>query len=222
MQSLSREEAHVSTPTDPEERVSWVYSSSSSSEVEARYDAWAEDYDSDLTDTFDYVLPERCAAEFAQFVDVQARVLDVGAGTGLVGTQLRRHGFTEITGIDISAEMLRRAEQTGAYRELHKAELGLPLPFGDDVFDAAICVGVFTDGHAPASAVPEIVRVVRSGGIVLIPIRPDILDSHGFRDMFDSLVLEGAWTELSVSEPYPPMPKGEPDVMSQTRVWRLV
>ncbi len=212
----------MSTPEDPEARVRWVYSSGSADEVRARYDAWAARYDADLTETFDYVLPRRCAAELAELVGPESQVLDVGAGTGLVGTELRSHGFSDIVGIDISAQMLRQAEQTGAYRALHRADLGLPLPFADDAFDAAICVGVFTDGHAPASALPEVVRVVRGGGIVLIPIRPDILDSHGFRDMFDRLVLDGAWTELSVSEPYPPMPKGEPDVMSQSRVWRVL
>lgn len=212
----------MTTPDNPEERVRWVYVSDSAREIEARYDAWAGDYNADLTETFDYVLPRRCAAELAELVDPNSCVLDGGAGTGLVGSELRAHGFTDIVGVDISAEMLRQAEETGAYRELHKAELGLPLPFDNDVFDAAICVGVFTDGHAPASALPEIVRVVRQGGVVLIPIRPDILDSHGFREMFERLVHDGAWTEVSVSEPYPPMPRGEPDVMSQTRVWQVV
>jgi predicted TPR repeat methyltransferase len=61
-----------------------VYSSQSPDEVRDRYEAWASDYDSDLTDTYDYSLPKATVEDFWRWVPRTANVLDAGAGTGLV------------------------------------------------------------------------------------------------------------------------------------------
>ena len=87
---------------DPSARVKWVYSSQSSDEVKGRYDAWAESYDHDLTTTYDYVLPAITAQDFVRWVEPGASILDAGAGTGLVGVELHRLGYTDLTAMDIS------------------------------------------------------------------------------------------------------------------------
>jgi predicted TPR repeat methyltransferase len=50
------------------------------------------------------------------------RVLDAGCGTGLCGPLLTMHA-RELIGVDLSAEMLKRAEPRGLYDQLIKAEL---------------------------------------------------------------------------------------------------
>ena len=40
-----------------QDRVQWVYSSQTNSELSQRYDEWAEDYDKDLSDVFGWIAP---------------------------------------------------------------------------------------------------------------------------------------------------------------------
>lgn len=71
----------------------------------------------------------------------QAKVLDVGAGSGLVGMELHRLGFRHVTGIDIVPEILEEAEHTGAYEHLYTADAeALPMKFENASFDAVLCV----------------------------------------------------------------------------------
>ena len=73
-----------------ENRVQWVYASESNQQLEERYDQWAKEYDEDLESDFGYVIPRIAAETFQQFVPRESRVLDAGAGTGLVGVELHR------------------------------------------------------------------------------------------------------------------------------------
>ena len=68
-----------------ENKVQWAYASENNTQLQERYDEWAKDYDEDLESDFGYVIPRIAAETFAQFVPKDARVLDAGAGTGLVG-----------------------------------------------------------------------------------------------------------------------------------------
>ena len=70
------------------------------------YAAWATEYDSDLIDGHGYRAPHDAVAGFlALNLDKDARILDVGCGTGMVGLLLRDAGFTTIDGADLSDEM---------------------------------------------------------------------------------------------------------------------
>jgi SAM-dependent methyltransferase len=60
--------------------------------------------------------------------------------------------------------MLGRARARGVYRELRRRALGDKLDFADEIFAAVVSFGVFTPGHAPASALDELVRITRPGG----------------------------------------------------------
>ncbi|CAI8053850.1 hypothetical protein GBAR_LOCUS29420 [Geodia barretti] len=76
-----------------EDRVQWVYSSENNRELEERYDEWANEYDNNIEGDFGYVMPRMAAETFARFVNKDAKVLDAGAGTGLVGVELNRLGI---------------------------------------------------------------------------------------------------------------------------------
>ena len=68
-----------------ENRVQWVYASENNRQLQERYDQWAKEYDEDLESDFGYVMPRIAAETFKQFVPTESRVLDAGAGTGMVG-----------------------------------------------------------------------------------------------------------------------------------------
>jgi ubiquinone/menaquinone biosynthesis C-methylase UbiE len=121
--------------------------------------------------------PDEIAARSA-YLDLLAlksgeRVLDVGCGTGVVTRDAARRVAPDgrAVGLDASPEFLALARSLA-----HDAGLSgvtefrqgnaLALPFGDGEFDAVLAVTVLV--HVPEGhrAIPEMVRVVRSGGRV--------------------------------------------------------
>lgn len=204
-----------------EERVQWVYASENNEQVAERYDRWANEYDEDLADDFGYVMPRMAAEIFERFVAKDARVLDAGAGTGLVGVELNRLGYSNLEAMDISRGMLEVAGAKNVYGALHQKVMGEPLGFETDSYDAAIGVGVLTLGHAPASSLDELVRVTKPGGVIAFTLRPDVYRQNGFREKQDELAAEGKWELVDVTDEFQGMPKGEPDVFFQVWVYRV-
>ena len=204
-----------------ENKVQWVYASENNRQLEDRYDEWAKDYDDDLESDFGYVIPRIAAETFEGFVPKDARVLDAGAGTGLVGVELNRLGYTNIEAMDLSRGMLEEARRKGVYGGFHQMVMGERLDFDTGSFDAAIGVGVLTLGHAPAHSLDELARVVRPGGHVAFTLRPDVYEQNGFREQQQQLESDGAWELAHVTEEFLGMPKGEPDVSFQVWVYRV-
>jgi SAM-dependent methyltransferase len=202
---------------ESENRVRWVYASSNNQELQERYDEWAEAYDQDLEDDFAWNAPQTAARVFAALVPKDAPVLDAGAGTGLVGQALAEMGFTSMVAMDLSEGMLEQARQKGVYRECRRMVLGDPLDFDSGQFEGIISVGVFTLGHAPASAFDELIRVTRPGGFIVFSLRTDVYLEGGFKEKLDALASEGRWTLAEATEPFQPLPKGEPEVYHQ--IW---
>ena len=205
-----------------ENKVQWVYSARNNQELAERYDQWAKDYDRDLEQDFGWTGPLRAAQVFAQHVPTEGRVLDAGAGTGLVGQILSGMGYGNLVAIDLSQGMLEESRKKGVYRELHQMVMGEPLDFATGAFDAVISVGVLTVGHAPASSLDELVRVTKSGGHIVFSLRPDVWEDSGFKEKQDSLVADGKWQLAEVTEPFHPLPKGEPEVLQQIWAYRVL
>ena len=161
------------------ERIQRVYDSRNYGELTSQYDGWASDYDADLQ-ALGFSAPRAGAELLAKYVaDRGAKVLDAGAGTGMVGEELARQGFRCITALDMSPGMLATAKEKGVYEDLMVGELGKALPFETAAFAGTTCVGVLTFGHAPAESLDELVRVTKAGGAVVFSMRDRLL--HGGR-----------------------------------------
>jgi SAM-dependent methyltransferase len=206
---------------NPDERVQWVYSSTTNDELAERYDQWAREYDDDLENTFVWLAPIRGAETLAEHVARDAKILDAGAGTGLVGVELQRLGYGDICAMDLSEGMLDEARAKGCYNDFRQMALGDHLDFASDAYDAVISIGVFTPGHAPPNSFVELCRVTRPGGYIVFSMRPDTHVELGFKDQQDALAQSGAWSLVGVTEPFQPLPKGEPEVMHQIWVYRV-
>ena len=202
-------------------RVQWVYSSQNEQELEERYDQWAEEYDADLESEYGWISPQRTSEFLAKHVEKNASVLDAGAGTGLVGECLHEMGFSNMTAMDLSLGMLEVARRKDIYQALDQMTMGETLGYETDHFDASVIVGVFTQGHAPASSIDELVRVVRGGGHIVFSLRTDTYLENGFKDKMDALASAGLWKLVEVSDAYHPLPKGEPEVMHQVWVFQV-
>ncbi len=111
----------------------------------------------------------RGARKAALFRKMRGRVLFVAVGTGIDITRFprRRH----IVGIDISAEMLRRAERRRASYDgtltfvRSDAER---LCFADSTFDTVVSSCTMCSVPNPVAALREFHRVLRPGGSLLM------------------------------------------------------
>jgi ubiquinone/menaquinone biosynthesis C-methylase UbiE len=202
-------------------RVQWVYSSKNLNELQERYDQWASDYDADLEKDFGWSAPALAAGVFEQYVPTSARVLDAGAGTGLVGVALKEKGYGSIVAMDLSNGMLEEAKKTGAYEGFDQMVLGETLGYETAAFDAAISIGTFTQGHAPASGLDELVRVTKPGGHIVYSVRPDVFVESGFQAKHDELAAAGKITVVEGTVPEHLLPKGEPELQHQFWVLKV-
>ena len=203
-------------------RVQWIYSSHGNKELEERYDEWAKDYDTELMQDFEYRGHQIAAEVFARHVPREAKILDAGAGTGLVGEALVKLGYNDLTAMDLSQGMLDEAGSKNIYRDLHQMVMGEALDYPTGCFDAVVSVGVLTLGHAPASSLDELVRVTKPGGHVVFTLRPDVYEGHGFKEKQASLEKEGKWELVEVSDKVQVLPKGEPGAYHQVWVYRVL
>jgi predicted TPR repeat methyltransferase len=175
-----------------------VYGAKAPAEVAAAYDAWAEGYDAEMA-AAGYRHPTIGLALMARHLPRGAApILDAGVGTGLAGAWFGILGWPEVWGIDISEGMLAVAARKGSYARLSRAALGETLPFADGTFAAVISTGVFTTGHVGAEALPELARVTRAGGVIVLTVKGTLWDA-GFAEALPGEVLE-------VTAPYVSMP----------------
>jgi len=108
----------------------------------------------------------RLRAAAAAELPADARLLEVGAGTG-ANFPFHPEGARGAC-VEPSTEMLARA----AAKESRPEGMRLVqasaerLPFADDTFDAALATLVFCSVASPAEAFGELRRVVRAGGVI--------------------------------------------------------
>ena len=177
--------------------------------VEAYYDDWAADYNENLR-SWNYRTPEEAATQLAPYLPVDARILDVGCGTGMFAEALLARIACAVTGVDISNASLELAKRRGVYARLQRYDLqDTPFPFLDDGFDAAASVGVMTYIARPGVFLTELCRIVRPGGHILFTHRDDRWRENCFDALIQNIEEQGLWTILDVSEARPYMPGNE-------------
>lgn len=105
----------------------------------------------------------------------EARILDLGAGNGLVSMSLA--GFpqvTRVTAYDKSSESMRDLKET---EKIEKVTTGshTQLPFEEKTFDIVICRFAFHHFDERGKALKEVGRVLKNDGIFLLsdPILPE-------------------------------------------------
>ena len=197
-----------------------VYGAQSQEDLEKAYDDWAEHYDEDLF-KFGYLFPSVAAAYVARHVPAGGKLVDAGAGTGLMGRILVAAGYPDITAFDLSQGMLDVAKKTGAYSRLDRQVLGEPLKYDTDEFDACISIGTFTEGHAPTSGYDEIARIVKPGGHFIVTIREDVYLEGGFQAKEQEMEQAGTMTLIEKSEKFRTFSEAEPGIVGHVYVYKF-
>jgi phosphatidylethanolamine/phosphatidyl-N-methylethanolamine N-methyltransferase len=135
--------------------------------VAKAYARWAPVYDLVFGSVFDR--GRKASIEAAERIG--GRILEVGVGTGL---SLPEYAWTNrITGVDLSAPMLRKAKARVAEHRLTNVD-GLAvmdaqhLGFQDAVFDVVVAQYVITAVPDPEATLDEFARVLRPGGEIIL------------------------------------------------------
>jgi len=196
------------------------YGAADQAELTSRYDEAAEVYDEAMESDVGWTGHLRLAEAIARHVEPAARLLDAGAGTGMLGEKLAARGFANMDANDLSPGMLARARAKGIYRDCRVMELGKPLDYPDGAYDAVAVCGVFTPNHAPASALDELVRIARPGGLVLYTLRSDETPP-GFAEKQEELARRGLWQLVEAGEPFPSL-ASEPEIRHRVWVFRVL
>ena len=98
-----------------------------------------------------------------------ARILDLGSGTGKVGEALHKLGHRNIDALDLSPESLKVAKEKGVYKNLIQGSMASENSQGLGVmekeYDAATCFGVFTLAHVKGKGFDDFIYAVKAGGV---------------------------------------------------------
>jgi len=100
-----------------------------------------------------------------------ARMLEVAFGPGYLSIELARLGGFQVSGLDISHTFVKIASQNardaGVAADFHQGDAAV-MPFEADTFDLVVCQAAFKNFVHPGSALSEMHRVLRGGGIAVI------------------------------------------------------
>ena len=140
--------------------------------VEALFDSLALEYVREREQQFSFVSQKRIVMDLLR--GQHGRLLEVGCGPGVMLPDLLGMGF-EVHGIDVSAEMIRSAEQRMATHALASrchVRVGdvEDLRYPDASFDAVLSMGVLEYLPNYVMALHEIARVLKPGGHAVLTV----------------------------------------------------
>ena len=196
-------------PDNQQDRVSWVIRAPDNEELRRRYDLWAQQYDADVGDIEDYLAPRETVAVAAETFDRDARIMDAGAGTGLVGQAMKEAGFQNLIAADYSEEMLKIAASKGIYTEIHRCDFTRETSFPAGSFDGLVTCG--TTSQVPSASLREYARVLRPGGKMVFAAATDAWRDCGYAEVFNALETAGQISLNSRGETFQMLPTTEPE-----------
>lgn len=196
-------------PDNQQDRVSWVIRAPDNEELRRRYDLWARQYDDDVGNIDDYLAPRETVAVAAKTFDTSARIMDAGAGTGLVGRAMKEVGFETLIAADYSKEMLKIAASKSIYAEIHHCDFTKETHLQAGSFDGLVTCG--TTSQVPCASLREYTRVLRPGGKMVFAAATDAWRDCGYADVFAELESAGQISLLSRGESFQMLPTTEPE-----------
>lgn len=186
-------------PTGPGKFVTEAYNLENDESMKLFYARWAREYDQQMVEGLNYVSPGLIAGKIMERLNHRdAKILDLGCGTGLTVYLLAEQGFTNLYGIDLSREMVAVAHRKGLYKGLAVGDINLPLEYESDSFDGVISSGTFTHGHVGPEPLDEICRILKPAGILACTVHKDLWESMGFSNRFRQLENQSLLRRLSL------------------------
>ena len=138
-----------------------AYALNSAAAVKELYRDWAGSYDIGFSMSQGYQIPREVALAFFG-AGGEGPVLDVGAGTGLVGEQIMALG------------------------DLIEADVLQPLPTMQR-YQGIVSAGTFTLGHVGPKGVIALLDIAEKGALFVISVNAAHFESAGFAAMLDNI-----------------------------------
>ena len=193
--------------------------------VERTFDAFAATFDANLS-ALGYRAPGLVAELLRELLPAPARQFDIhdlGCGTGLCGP-LVRDWARELSGCDLSAGMLQKAERRHVYDSLQHAELVAHMRAHPLGFDALICADTLCYFGELGEAMAAARAALRPGGLLVFTVearpsgegeafhlQPNGRYTHR-RDYVSAVFADAGLTELVLREETLRMEGGRPVV----------
>jgi 2-polyprenyl-3-methyl-5-hydroxy-6-metoxy-1,4-benzoquinol methylase len=141
----------------------------------------------------------------------ELRVLDLGAGNGMVGEELARLGAEFLVGVDIieEAASATKRDRSGIYDSYHVVDIAVLTESQRREmvgyrFNTLTCVAALGFGDIPPRAFVAAYNLIRPGGSVAFNIKEDFLssgDGTGFAGLIRAMLHDGT-LELRRRERY--------------------
>jgi predicted TPR repeat methyltransferase len=132
----------------------------------------ARSFDEGMTKQLDYVVPVHVEAHMARLFGNESAsmdILDLGCGTGLYGSVLKRWA-RKLIGVDLSAVMLDEARRKGVYDELVRGELIETLDGISEQYDLVIAMDVLVFFGDLAPIFERVRKVLRPQGLFILDL----------------------------------------------------
>ena len=174
-----------------------IYKIKKPEELLKYYQDWTDNnkYNNDMVD-WNYTAPQETVSILRKYaLNNNSKILDAGCGTGLVGIELKKYGYSNIEGVDFSQSMLDLVPQN-IYQKIEKIDLNKPLKFKHNIYDVVMCVGTFTYGHVKPHALDEIIRITKNKGLVCFTINEGIYEEYGFDKKIKELTNNKSWNVI--------------------------
>ncbi len=128
------------------------------------YDTYAASYDQKLVSSLHYQCPQLIRAAVQRHCQEKVAILDLGCGTGLCGQTVRSLA-KRLDGVDVSPQMLAKAQERNIYDALEVADL---YPFMEQrarCYDVIVAAGVFEHIGDPRHVFQAAFRALRDSGL---------------------------------------------------------
>jgi len=171
-----------------------IYKLKTTNEVMKYYDEWGAEnkYDKDMLD-WNYTGPKETANIFKKYAqNKNIKIFDAGCGTGLVGIELKKFGYHNFDGADLSEKLLNLIPKD-LYKKVIQTDLNKIIPLDDNTYDAVMCVGTFTFAHVKPNALEEFIRITKNGGLICFTINEGIYEEYGFDKKIKELNEKKNW-----------------------------
>ena len=175
-------------------------------EIKEFWDLHSQDYDTfgkNIKKCSHIIGPQELTKHLKEMkCPLDAKIADIGAGTGMPGQIMKELGYTNMTAFDISPGMLEEAKKKDVYTDF------ILCDFNEDSmekyhkqFDHAMSIGSFASGNLMCEALEKIAKMVKPGGLVCISFREKNLESEelGYKQKLEEMGKIGIWKEISRS-----------------------
>lgn len=183
-----------------QDRLWLLNSDSSQDDVIREYDEWAENYDQSMQEP-NYLVPRPFARQFDATIrklspDIDRKsfkILDVAAGTGLLGLELNKLGYQYIDALDMSQEMLNKAKDKNIYKKCIRAAITDQRINGIETaeYDALTCSSAVCTTHVRPSAFEEMIKIVKPEGVLCFNV--SLVEVKFYEEKLNELENKGKW-----------------------------